>query len=126
MEAVRTSRRSKRLVPLKPVTIAIEEGTRRIYGVAKNISEGGLCIVTNEELKPESTFHLKLSFPHHDVLEARGRTVWNDVESDSGPQTAKGCLSSNILNGLEFSGLSPDVSQKLRDILCANGFCAEA
>ena len=124
MEAVKSSRRSKRLVPQKPVTIAIEEGTRRIYGVAKNISEGGLCIVTNEELKPECTFHLKLSFHHHDVLEATGRTVWNAVESDSGPQTATGYLSSNILNGVEFSEIAPDVSQKLRDILLASGFAA--
>lgn len=126
MEAVKSSRRSERLVPQKPVTIAIEEGTRRIYGVAKNISEGGLCIVTNEELNPECTFHLKLSFHHHDVLEARGRTVWHSVESAGTPQTAKGSVSSNILNGVEFSDLSPDVSQKLRDILLASGFAAQA
>ena len=126
MEAVKSSRRTKRLVPHKPVTIAIEEGTRRIYGVAKNISEGGLCIVTNEELKPECTFHLKLSFPHHDVLEARGRTVWHSVEQPGRPQPAKGYVSTNILNGLEFSDLSPDISQKLRDILFASDFATEA
>ena len=107
-------------------TIAIEQRTRTIYGVAKNISEGGLCVVTDEELEPECDFLLKLSFPSYDVLEARGRCVWNSVESADGLPVPTGYPSNNILNGVQFSELPPAVIHQLRDILLTSVLTAEA
>jgi hypothetical protein len=71
-------RSAPRVVPPKPVTVALETPQRpKEYGVIANISELGGCILTGANFKVGDEIVLTLSFPRAlQPIETPGRIVW--------------------------------------------------
>lgn len=43
---------------------------------AKNISEGGICLITNEPVAVGDTLDLVIKLPAQNVINAQGKVVW--------------------------------------------------
>lgn len=112
-----TSRRSGRAVPRTSVTVALLEDNIPIaYGVVRDLSEIGACIMTDTVLKPGSSFQFRMSFFGGEVLEATARIVWNET---SGRRETP---ASEIPHGLEFTDIGDTQLDDLRRILDTGAF----
>jgi Tfp pilus assembly protein PilZ len=71
-------RNAHRVVPAKPVTVALEHPKRpRAYGVVANISECGGCVVTAATFDVGEEIVLTLSFPREpQPIETPGHIIW--------------------------------------------------
>jgi Tfp pilus assembly protein PilZ len=78
-------RKTKRIVPAKPITVAVEpSGADPAYGVVINISFGGVCVLTDTPLPLGESLRIELSFPqHHQTVQVPGRTVWVGPPEDN-------------------------------------------
>ena len=115
LEPFAPARKSARLVPVLPVTVAVlDHGLPFAYGVVANISESGACVQTGDVCSRRS-IQLMLSFSDGEMLEANGRVVW------SKPVTADG---SQALCGIEFTGLPEGIRETLRTKLDSTLFTA--
>jgi Tfp pilus assembly protein PilZ len=71
-------RSAHRVVPAKPVTVAVESPKRpRAYGVVANISEVGGCVLTAANFDVGEEIVLAVSFPQESQpLETLGHIIW--------------------------------------------------
>src|SRR5258708_36698479 len=71
-------RSAHRVVPAKPVTVALEHPKKpRAYGVVTNISECGGCILTAAKFEVGEEIVLTLSFARESQpIETPGHVVW--------------------------------------------------
>jgi Tfp pilus assembly protein PilZ len=99
--------RTRRIVPQKAITVAIE-GARsgRSYGVIANISEGGACVLTDARIPLGQSLSLELSFFREpQVVAAAGHVIWTSGNRDSGA----------LRYGLEWAPGSGD--ERLKDLI---------
>ena len=114
------SRRTGRFVPAASVTVAlIEENIPVAYGVVRDLSELGVCIMTNTVLVPGSSYQFRMSFFGGEILEAEARVVWTEPPSSSAPAT------SEVPHGLEFTEMTGTHLDNLKRILLSNNFGAK-
>jgi hypothetical protein len=111
------SRRAGRFLPSSSVTVALlEENLPVAYGVVKDLSEAGACIMTNAVLRPGKSYQFRMSFFGGEVLEAQAKVVWNET-------TASGASGrSEVPHGLEFTDMHGPHLDHLRRILQSSGF----
>jgi len=59
----------------------IEQINKEENEVTKNISGGGICLITEEKLNEGDTLYLEIELPSGELIYARGRVVWvNEYE----------------------------------------------
>lgn len=110
------SRRAGRSVPTSSITVALLEANLPVaYGVVRDISEIGVCVVTDTALSPGRSFELRMSFFGSEVLEAVVRVVWREAEGG-------GASSKGVPHGLEFTEIQSGQLETLKRILGAGGF----
>ena len=103
------ARRTARFVSNEPVTVAIlKQDEPFAYGVIANISEGGVCLITDAESLAGS-LTVRMSFYNAEVVEADARAMWSCVRA----QTDGGL----VRHGLRFFGVSERNIEKLKTIL---------
>lgn len=108
------SRRAGRFLPSSSVTVALlEENLPIAYGVVKDLSEAGACIMTNAVLRPGKSYQFRMSFFGGEVLEAEAKIVWNET-AESGR--------TEVPHGLEFTDMHGPHLEQLRRILQSAGF----
>ena len=113
LEPFSPPRRSPRRVPAQSVTVAaLDHDLPFAYGVVANISDSGVCVQMGE-MSTRRGIHVMLSFSNGEMLDASGRVVW------SKPLKADG---SQMLFGIEFTGLPEDKRETLRTILDSPAF----
>ncbi|HXB55813.1 MAG TPA: PilZ domain-containing protein [Vicinamibacteria bacterium] len=96
-----------RVVPAKPVTVALEHPKRPLaYGVVANISECGSCVLTAAKFDVGEEVVLTLSFAREaQPIETPGRIVW----TNDGP-------SGTVQYGLKFV-TTFDVHVRLKQLI---------
>ncbi len=110
-------RRIGRAVPSTSVTIALlEDNIPVAYGVVRDLSEVGACIMTNDVFRPGSSFQGLMSFFGAGVLEATARIIWSETP---GPGAAP---STEIPHGIEFTEMGDTHLTNLRRILDTGAF----
>lgn len=113
------SRRAGRYVPSSSVTVALLEDNLPIaYGVVRDISEAGACIMTDSLLSPGKSYEFRMSFFGGEVLEATVRVVWHEREAQSRETGV-------IPHGLEFTEMQSAQLRALRQILRKGEFGAK-
>ena len=111
------SRRAGRFLPSSSVTVALlEENLPVAYGVVKDLSEAGACIMTNAVLRPGRNYQFRMSFFGGAVLEADAKIVWNET-----PAT-RSSGRSEVPHGLEFTDVHGPHFNNLKRILDSAGF----
>ena len=111
------SRRTGRFVPSTSVTVALlEENLPIAYGVVRDISESGACIMTNASLNPGRTYQFRMSFFGGEILEAVARVVWRERSKSNGSEPV------GIPHGIEFVDINDANLKNLRRILDAGEF----
>ncbi len=109
------SRRVGRAVPSTSVTVALlEDNVPVAYGIVRDLSEVGACIMTDILLKPGANFQFRMSFFGGEILEVTARVIWSESPR---PGTA-----SEIPHGLEFTDIRESHLTNLRDILETGAF----
>jgi hypothetical protein len=100
-------RRTVRIVPRRPITVALQDaGAPFAYGVVANISAGGACIWTNARLDPGRSVALRLSFPKgSQPLDVDGVVVWGGPSVEAPPE--------GLRYGLQWLGETPSHQQRL-------------
>ena len=110
-------RNSKRYLPRHSVTVAVLDDNFPIaYGVVQDISEAGICFVTNSPLSKDREFTLKMSFYREGLLAAGGRIVWSEA-SEQKPADDEGQR-----HGVQFTQLNDRERQELQKILFSSSF----
>ena len=72
-------RRTGHAVPTTSVTVAlIEDNVPVVYGIVRNLSAIGACIMTNTVLRLGSSYQFRMSFFGGEVLEAVATIVWSE------------------------------------------------
>lgn len=107
-----SKRRSRRIAPPCPITVAIEErcGRAVAYGVVTQISARGACIWTDTLLEPGTTLWFRISFAFPpEVHELVGRIVWAR-NGDGGSQR------NDAICGVEWRATDPAGRARLRDL----------
>ena len=99
--------RAARVVPRKPITVAIENTRQsRSYGVVANISDGGACLLTDARFILGESLRLELSFFREpECVPAAGRVVWSTGNADTGA----------VRYGLQW--IAPAVDPRLRGLI---------
>lgn len=106
------SRSAKRFLPNHSVTVALLDNEIPVaYGVVKNISEAGACIITDSPLAQERSLRFKMSFYRSGIVAAGGRVVWSQAVKEPG------VTSSSTVHGVEFNPLSGAERDRLKGIL---------
>jgi hypothetical protein len=111
------SRRIGRLLPSTSVTVALlEENLPIAYGVVRDISEAGACIMTNTSLNPGRTYQFRMSFFGGEILEAEARVVWREVHRTGGNEPI------GVPHGIEFTDITDSNRGNLKRILDSKEF----
>ena len=110
------SRRAGRFIPSASVTVALLEDNLPIaYGVVRDLSEAGACIMTNTNLNPGRTYEFRMSFFGGQILEAVAKVVWRESQRQNAGQTG-------IPHGIEFTDIQRGHLDNLRNILQSGSF----
>lgn len=110
-------RRAGRAVPTTSVTVALLEDNLPVaYGIVRNLSEIGACIMTNTVLRPGHTYQFRMSFFGGEILEAVATIIWTD---SSRPAVAAAI---EVPHGLEFDKINDAHLQILKSILDSGQF----
>lgn len=88
------NRLSKRTKVVIPVSLFDFEGSVA-HGFSRNISETGICLVTNEPVEPYTTSELRLCRSDGEITMVRAESVWSK---------AFGCA--HCISGWRFLGLA--------------------
>ena len=113
------SRRTGRAVPSTSVTVALlEDNVPVAYGVVRDLSEIGACIMTDAILKPGTSFQFRMSFFGGEVLEATARIIWSEMQRP-------GEESAEIPHGVEFIDIGDAHRSNLKRILETGAFGAK-
>lgn len=87
---------------------------KQIQAQTKDISEGGVCLVTREQFKPGTVLALEIKFPYlTQVILVKGRVVWS-AESRLGPSPAG---HPRFDNGVEFDKVIELDREQITDYL---------
>jgi hypothetical protein len=116
-----TARRSKRFLPKNSVTVALLDDDYPVgYGVIRDISEAGACIVTDAPLQKDRDLQFKMSFYREGMLAAGGRVVWSmtSMEHLDNVQASR--------HGVQFTKLSKAERRLLQRILDSSTFGVSA
>ncbi len=114
------SRRTGRFVPSTSVTVALlEENLPIAYGVVRDISDAGACIMTNTSLNPGRTYQFRMSFFGGEILEAVARVVWREIHRGNGSEPV------GVPHGIEFIDINDASLETLRRILQSREFGAK-
>jgi hypothetical protein len=106
-------RRTPRIVPPAPITVAIEEtdGPLVAYGVIADISGNGACVWTDAHLCVGATLDFRMSFANPpEVHELAGSVVW---VRDAHDRRAQG---SAFQCGIEWLGATQACRIRLRSL----------
>ena len=110
-------RNARRYLPKRSVTVAVLEDNFPIaYGVVQDISEAGICFITNSALSKDREFTIKLSFYREGMLAAGGQIVWSEA-SNQKPVDDEGQR-----HGVQFTQLTDRERQELQKILFSPSF----
>ncbi len=110
-------RRAGRAVPTTSVTVALLEDNLPVaYGIVRNLSEIGACIMTNTILRPGNTYQFRMSFFGGEILEAVATIVWTE---SSHPAVAAAI---EVPHGLEFDKINDAHLEILKSILDSGQF----
>lgn len=104
-------RRSPRIVPPAPITVAIEQddGSELAYGVIADISGSGACVWTDAHLAIGTNLRFRISFAQPpEVHEMAGAVVW--VRDDRNRRT----LTNAFQCGIEWLGATEACRIRLR------------
>jgi hypothetical protein len=111
------SRRAGRFVPSTSVTVALLEANVPIaYGVVRDISEAGACIMTSTALNLGKTYQFRMSFFGGEILEAIARVVWREAHRANGNESV------GVPHGIEFTDIHGNHLTNLREILQSAAF----
>ncbi len=111
------SRRTGRFVPATSVTVALlEENLPLAYGVVRDLSESGACIMTNVSLTPGKSYLFRMSFFGGEILEAVARVVWRERHGADGAEPI------GVPHGIEFTDINDLNLEGLRRILQTREF----
>lgn len=111
------SRQAGRFVPSTSVTVALlEENLPIAYGIIRDLSEAGACIMTNTPLSPGKSYQFRMSFFGGQILEAVARVVWREATRPSGGEPL------GIPHGIEFTDIHNSHLENLRRILQSGDF----
>jgi hypothetical protein len=114
------ARRAGRFVPSTSVTVALlEENVPVAYGVIRDLSEAGACIMTNSNLSPGRTYQFRMSFFGGQILEALARVVWREARRPNGADP------NGVPHGIEFTDINGNNLVHLREILQTAAFGAK-
>ena len=110
----------KRLAPQQAVTVAVHErNTPVAYGIVSNISEGGVCMLTDQHFAFGKSVDLKISFYRRsELFETAAHIVW--------VKTVEGTQGNARLHGLRFEALSDMDRHFLQEVLGSADFRAVA
>ena len=94
-------RRTGRAVPTTSVTVALLEDNLPVaYGIVRNLSEIGACIMTNTVLRIGKRYQFRMSFFGGEILEAVATVVWSEARDPGMPTSVE------IPHGLEFNQIN--------------------
>ena len=111
------ARRMGRYVPSTSVTVALLESNLPIaYGVVRDLSEMGACIMTNSALSPGKSYQFRMSFFGGEVLEAEATVIWSEARKQNRAPDVE------IPHGLRFSDITSAHLENLKRILSSQGF----
>jgi hypothetical protein len=94
----------------------LEENLPIAYGVVRDISEAGACIMTNSSLDPGRAYQFRMSFFGGEILEAVARVVWREIRRPNGNE------SMGVPHGIEFVDINDANLKDLRRVLESRGF----
>ena len=110
-------RQTGRAVPTTSVTVALlEDNVPVAYGIVRNLSEIGACIMTNTVLRPGNSYQFRMSFFGGEVLEAVATIVWSESRH---PGIA---TSVEIPHGLKFNEINDAHLDHLKHLLDSGQF----
>lgn len=105
-------RLTPRIIPARPITVAIEEEARPVaaYGAIADISGNGACVWTDARLDIGLTLCFRISFPRPpEVHEVVGIVVWaQDALEGVGRDSRR--------YGVEWLGASRECRARLREL----------
>jgi hypothetical protein len=94
----------------------LEENLPIAYGVVRDISEAGACIMTNTSLIPGKVYQFRMSFFGGEILEAIARVVWRESHRQNGGEPV------GVPHGIEFTDINRSNLENLRRILQSREF----
>jgi hypothetical protein len=97
----------------------LEENLPIAYGVVRDISEAGACIMTNTSLSPGRAYQFRMSFFGGEILEAIARVVWRETHRPNGSEPV------GVPHGIEFTDINGPNLENLRRILTSGVFDAK-
>ena len=106
-------RKAKRIKLKINVEYDMSEYQKWVEAQSGNLSESGICIVSNKEIPVASQLHLKFTLPDSKIpINVSGTVVWNEFS-----------LSDNFyINGIEFKDVSEENKGIIRKYISAATF----
>ncbi|MBN1411964.1 MAG: PilZ domain-containing protein [Spirochaetales bacterium] len=106
-------RRYLRLDCLFKVEFENIENSQQIESLAKNISAGGICVITNEPLPKSTVLFLRFHFPEKpQPFSLKGCVVWSKkVEESTEP---------GYENGIQFLEVNEEIKQSIESTNVVN------
>jgi hypothetical protein len=107
-----THRLTPRIIPARPITVAIEEEARPVvaYGAIADISGNGACVWTDARLDVGETLRFRISFPSPpEVHEVVGVVVWAQ-------DSLEGLGRDSCRYGVEWLGATRACRARLREL----------
>ncbi len=81
--------------------VAVLEKEAEHKDITKNISGGGVCIITPEKLEPNERLLLEIDLPTGEIIRSRAKVVWTSKFEFKG-----GRLETGYETGVEFLDIS--------------------
>jgi hypothetical protein len=81
-------RKQHRIKARWPLAVITDQGT--IQGETRNITVDGLFMCSEEPLRLNETFHMRMSPPNHDATDFTGRVIWSDLYAFGDQNTVYG------------------------------------
>ena len=109
----------RRMAPKHAATAAVFQDAHQLaYGVIRNVSATGACIVTDSRLPPGSDVNIKLSFfKEPELYEVSARVVWHR----KGGAAEKG-FAGLQLHGVQFTASSAIEKSRFHELLASEDF----
>lgn len=109
----------RRLAPKQSATASVYRGEQQLaYGIVRDVSLAGACIITDSSLPPGMDVRLKLSFyDQPSLIETSARVVWNGRASAEEPH-----LRGMLLHGVFFTLATATEQARLAELLRSDAF----
>lgn len=73
--------KEKRQHPRASIDVKVNYANKAI-AYTKNISEGGICIITEKPLEPTEIVNLVFTLPNGDQIKTYGKTIWRKKSTE--------------------------------------------